>query len=330
MAVSCEHLQCLICRELYKKPRTLIPCLHSFCEACLYSNIMDQVSRGQVNEGFKCPLCTAFIAAPGSDKSPDEWATKFPLNQLLVSLLDTVKNQNRSETKLSEYSQTEIVKSNNKQYPLNCNSKHPKVLDSDRVISNETLKPTTNSRKDGQNVNTARINRNLENQPETGAFLNRSTEPTYVNFKIEAGCCDNNVSVCFEDSDYTKLAQTPGFVPDFSDERDYVQLRNDVIRTTFFKKESYVPDNTMPSDVLLPPPPPPCGSQPRTAQQHVSPVKTSSSKQHQQQALNCALITHHTPWHHHVKSYLEYGSQRPQTGYMSYRPTGYSILYGDF
>ncbi|KAK3584309.1 hypothetical protein CHS0354_027431 [Potamilus streckersoni] len=319
MAVSKEHLQCSICRQLFKKPRTLMPCLHTFCEVCLYGYIMDQVAHGQVNAGFKCPFCTAFVVEPASDKSPDEWATIFPLNHLIVSLLDTFKNQNSGE-----YFKTEIDKSNREQYHLNSNSEQSKVWDSDKMIRNEVLKPVISR----QNMNTTRNNSKQENRSETGSFLTRSMEHTYVNLKIEVGRGDNNVSVCFNDSDYSKLAQATFVVPDFSDEFDYVHLRNDVNPTNFFNKESYVPDKIMTSDsdVLLPPPPPPCGSRPSTVQGHVSPVKTSSK----QQPLNCSSTTHHTPWHHPVKSHLQYGSQQPQTGATSYRPTGYSILYGDF
>ena len=75
-AVDAE-LKCPICHDLLKSPRVL-PCLHSFCEACL-----DQVvARVQPKGNVICPYCNA------PHPRPDNGAKGFKSNFTLCNILE--------------------------------------------------------------------------------------------------------------------------------------------------------------------------------------------------------------------------------------------------
>lgn len=76
---------CSICFESYKTPRCL-PCLHTFCHACLSSYIGSTCQQKQRPVGFGCPLCRSFVPAPVYDKSPEKWAENFPIDKQLEAL----------------------------------------------------------------------------------------------------------------------------------------------------------------------------------------------------------------------------------------------------
>ena len=92
-----ELTSCPICFERYVKPKYL-PCLHTFCEACLQSYI----TKGHEDKsaGFKCPLCRTFVPAPGNPDGPSEWAALLPVNHFMNSLMD--RNNLKSGEKLCQ------------------------------------------------------------------------------------------------------------------------------------------------------------------------------------------------------------------------------------
>ena len=53
------HTICGVCSKSYNDPRTL-PCLHSFCQQCLYHEIEKSGSQQE----FKCPTCEQNINIP--------------------------------------------------------------------------------------------------------------------------------------------------------------------------------------------------------------------------------------------------------------------------
>ncbi|KAL3868493.1 hypothetical protein ACJMK2_041294 [Sinanodonta woodiana] len=55
---------CGICLQPYKRPK-ILPCFHSYCEACLASHI----SKANPDSKFQCPLCRADIDIPDSGAS---------------------------------------------------------------------------------------------------------------------------------------------------------------------------------------------------------------------------------------------------------------------
>ena len=78
-----KHLTCSICLEVFKKPKTL-PCLHSFCEACLEEHIR---SFCQTHKTFECPLCRAETHLDQQNTN-DQWTKSYPTNHFIVSLIE--------------------------------------------------------------------------------------------------------------------------------------------------------------------------------------------------------------------------------------------------
>ncbi|XP_060603035.1 uncharacterized protein LOC132756066 [Ruditapes philippinarum] len=81
-------LCCPICMDIYKTPR-MLPCQHTLCESCLHSYIVNKSRERVLVSDFPCPVCRAQTPAPRAFTRIDTWSTLFPLNHLLVSLLDS-------------------------------------------------------------------------------------------------------------------------------------------------------------------------------------------------------------------------------------------------
>lgn len=81
---SDEILDCPICLEQYRIPRSL-PCLHSFCEECLNSYITSHTDN---STDFPCRLCRSTVILPGPESSAGSPAQNFPLNHLIVIMMD--------------------------------------------------------------------------------------------------------------------------------------------------------------------------------------------------------------------------------------------------
>lgn len=81
-------LCCPICMDIYKTPR-MLPCQHTLCESCLHSYIVNKSRERVLVSDFPCPVCRAITPAPRAFTRIDTWSTLFPLNHLLVSLLDS-------------------------------------------------------------------------------------------------------------------------------------------------------------------------------------------------------------------------------------------------
>ena len=79
-----NHLSCSICLNIFKVPRTL-PCLHSFCEECLQNYISITSKPGNY---FVCPLCRSNTYPVNVSKDRNEWAKDFPLDHIIMSLLE--------------------------------------------------------------------------------------------------------------------------------------------------------------------------------------------------------------------------------------------------
>lgn len=78
---------CSICIEKFKSPRCL-PCNHSFCTICLSSYIASQCKSTEPRLGFHCPLCRVYTPSDGESDKPEEWAERFPLNDILQIIID--------------------------------------------------------------------------------------------------------------------------------------------------------------------------------------------------------------------------------------------------
>lgn len=82
---------CSICYEKLKSPR-LLPCSHSFCETCLCAHIVSTCEQKDVPLGFPCPLCREFVPSPGNPDETTQWAEKFPINDVLVLLMNEARD----------------------------------------------------------------------------------------------------------------------------------------------------------------------------------------------------------------------------------------------
>ncbi|XP_078684210.1 uncharacterized protein LOC144917774 [Branchiostoma floridae x Branchiostoma belcheri] len=58
--ISRDFLECSICCEIFKKPKILIPCLHTFCVLCL----KEWVKMNEDDSTFPCPYCCQQVAFP--------------------------------------------------------------------------------------------------------------------------------------------------------------------------------------------------------------------------------------------------------------------------
>ncbi|KAL3872106.1 hypothetical protein ACJMK2_040059 [Sinanodonta woodiana] len=83
-----ELMTCPICYDVFLKPRTL-PCLHSFCQACLQSHIVEQQQKETRSDTIKCSVCRSETGPPVRNKPAREWAKYFPVNPVIVALLDS-------------------------------------------------------------------------------------------------------------------------------------------------------------------------------------------------------------------------------------------------
>lgn len=90
---------CSICLEQFKTPKYL-PCLHTFCEACLHSCIISFSKSGKTTpKFFNCPMCRAEVKPPDPSISVEEWAKSMPKNHMINFLMDKEKSSKNSTEK---------------------------------------------------------------------------------------------------------------------------------------------------------------------------------------------------------------------------------------
>ncbi|XP_033755787.1 tripartite motif-containing protein 3-like [Pecten maximus] len=86
--VDNDYLMCSICLGRYTDPR-LLPCGHTFCRQCLCDHIQQTVN-GRDNRQFMCPIDRSPVPRPAQSRQPRDWASKFPEDSFLASLLHAV------------------------------------------------------------------------------------------------------------------------------------------------------------------------------------------------------------------------------------------------
>ena len=86
--VENDYLMCSICLGRYREPR-LLPCGHSFCLQCLDDHIKQTVTD-PVASHFKCPNDRTEIGRPALGMTPRNWASAFPVDTFLGSLVSAV------------------------------------------------------------------------------------------------------------------------------------------------------------------------------------------------------------------------------------------------
>ncbi|KAK3609436.1 hypothetical protein CHS0354_001367 [Potamilus streckersoni] len=83
---------CPICLEQFSIPRQL-PCAHSFCEKCLQSHITTEATKYENLRCVHCPVCRNSASPSIKDRPTSEWASLFPVNSVLQSLLPPAKSK---------------------------------------------------------------------------------------------------------------------------------------------------------------------------------------------------------------------------------------------
>ncbi|XP_063405766.1 E3 ubiquitin-protein ligase TRIM45-like [Mytilus trossulus] len=81
-----DLLTCTICLETFKDPKYL-PCLHTFCEACIHTYI-NSTNKEEKPIGFKCPVCRRLVSIVDNAENSETWAKQLPLNHLIMSMID--------------------------------------------------------------------------------------------------------------------------------------------------------------------------------------------------------------------------------------------------
>ncbi|XP_063408866.1 E3 ubiquitin-protein ligase Midline-1-like [Mytilus trossulus] len=82
-----DILTCTVCLETFKCPKYL-PCLHTFCTACINTYILSTVGEEKTKTTFKCPICRQDVLMAESTGNPDTWAEQLPGNHFVASLMD--------------------------------------------------------------------------------------------------------------------------------------------------------------------------------------------------------------------------------------------------
>lgn len=68
-----------------------LPCFNTYCESCLKNYLCNSQEReNATKEGIPCPVCKDKVFAPKHSMPVDEWASQFPTNHLVDTLIDIV------------------------------------------------------------------------------------------------------------------------------------------------------------------------------------------------------------------------------------------------
>ncbi|XP_071480878.1 uncharacterized protein [Diadema setosum] len=93
-----QKLECPICLNIYKEPRTL-PCSHTFCKRCLTGLLRSQPGKVKL----PCPVCKQVTAVPTGDVS------QLQVHKTLNALVDDVQNKSQLCTSCPEGEQKPAV-----------------------------------------------------------------------------------------------------------------------------------------------------------------------------------------------------------------------------
>ncbi|XP_033761128.1 uncharacterized protein LOC117342938 [Pecten maximus] len=85
---DCSHLlECPICLEQMREPKSL-PCLHSFCEECLGTYIVTDLSGEMAAAtSFPCPVCRKITSPVDPSDSKETCARQFLTDELVLDLI---------------------------------------------------------------------------------------------------------------------------------------------------------------------------------------------------------------------------------------------------
>ncbi|XP_078311137.1 E3 ubiquitin-protein ligase Midline-1-like [Crassostrea virginica] len=88
-----ELIICPICFEVYREPKSLPNCLHTFCKSCIKTYSVTAVNKNSnFNNTFECPVCRACYH---DVIDCNKWVENLPNNYLIVSLIDQGKMEKK-------------------------------------------------------------------------------------------------------------------------------------------------------------------------------------------------------------------------------------------
>ncbi|CAC5402570.1 TRIM56 [Mytilus coruscus] len=149
-----DLLTCTICLETFTGPKYL-PCLHTFCTACINTYILSTAGKEKTKTTFKCPICRQNVLMSESTGNPKTWAEKIPGNHFVASMMDrqairrnikrcySWKANNESTNPLSwcivcEEAFCESCEKCHKSFKMTKKKKHPIMLLKDLVTNKES------------------------------------------------------------------------------------------------------------------------------------------------------------------------------------------------
>ena len=84
-------LKCSICFETFKTPRKLPGCLHSFCENCVLTLVLNLKKENKLGPSFECPVCRLPSTSPENEDVTLDWVRTMETDtDLLSKLKETV------------------------------------------------------------------------------------------------------------------------------------------------------------------------------------------------------------------------------------------------
>ncbi|KAL3888253.1 hypothetical protein ACJMK2_000624 [Sinanodonta woodiana] len=85
---------CPICLGLFNVPRQL-PCAHTFCQSCLQSYITSKALEHEKKTCIECPVCRRTAGHFKENTSTSEWASLFPVDTVIQSMLPSKSKVDR-------------------------------------------------------------------------------------------------------------------------------------------------------------------------------------------------------------------------------------------